>query len=233
MSKKKVLITGGTRGIGKSISEIFHVNNYSIYITGTKEIDVPDYIDGFFIVDFTNDKSVKSFLDEISKIDFDVLINNAGINIIKEIGEVSDNEFNKIFDVNIKTPYFLIQKILPKLKTNSKIVNISSIFGFVSKEKRSLYSSTKYAINGMTKSLSIELGPKNILINSVLPGFTETELTFESLNQNEINELTSLIPLGRFAKTNEIAELVYFLSSEKNTYITGQNIIIDGGFTSK
>ena len=85
----------------------------------------------------------------------------------------------------------------------------------------------------MTKSLSIELGPKNILINSVLPGFTETELTFESLNQNEINELTSLIPLGRFAKTNEIAELVYFLSSEKNTYITGQNIIIDGGFTSK
>ena len=114
--------------------------------------------------------------------------------------------------------------------SSGKIVNISSIWGVKSKKYRSLYSTVKTGIIGMTKSTSIEMAP-NILVNSVSPGFTNTELTKESLTKEESNEISKQIPLNRFAETNEIANLVIFLCSDLNTYITGQNIIIDGGFT--
>jgi len=233
MNKKKVLVTGGTRGIGKSVAEIFYKNNFTVYITGTNEIEIPNYVDGFFVVDFSNKTSTNEFIKKISDLSFDVLVNNAGINIIKPITDVTDNDFDKILSVNVKSPYFLTKEIFKNMKEGGKIINISSIFGYVSKEFRSLYTTTKYAINGLTKSTSIEFSKKGILVNSVLPGFTETELTFKSLNKKELHKMEENIPLKRLAKPNEISELVYFLGSDKNTYITGQTIIIDGGFTSK
>jgi len=233
MNKKKVLVTGGTRGIGKSVSELFAKNNYIVHITGTKEIELPAYVDNFYLVDFSNNDSFNSFLKQIENEKYDVLVNNAGINIIKENNDVSFDDWDKINNVNLKAPYFLIKEIVKNMNIGGKIINVSSIFGFVSKEKRSLYSTTKFGIQGFTKALSIEFGDKNILVNTVSPGFTNTELTEKSLNKEQSEELKSQIPLNRFAETYEIAELIYFLGSEKNTYITGQNIIIDGGFTSK
>jgi len=233
MSKKKVLITGGTRGIGKSISKLFYENGYSVYITGTKENKISDFVKKCFIVDFANEESTQKFLIDISDLSFNVLVNNAGINIIKPIENVSEYDFDKIINVNLKSPYFLTKEIYKNMANEGKIINISSIFGYVSKEFRSLYTSTKYALNGLTKSCSIEFSDKKILVNSVLPGFTETELTFSSLSESELSLMKKNIPLKRLAKPNEIAELVYFLGSDKNTYITGQTIIIDGGFTSK
>ena len=233
MNKKKVLVTGGTRGIGKSVSELFAKNNYIVHITGTKEIELPAYVDNFYLVDFSNNDSFNSFLKKIENEKYDVLVNNAGINIIKENNDVSFDDWDKINNVNLKAPYFLIKEIVKNMNIGGKIINVSSIFGFVSKEKRSLYSTTKFGIQGFTKALSIEFGDKNILVNTVSPGFTNTELTEKSLNKEQSEELKSQIPLNRFAETYEIAELIYFLGSEKNTYITGQNIIIDGGFTSK
>jgi 3-oxoacyl-[acyl-carrier protein] reductase len=233
MNKKKVLVTGGTRGIGKSVSELFAKNNYIVHITGTKEIELPTYVDNFYLVDFSNNDSFNSFLKQIENEKYDVLVNNAGINIIKENIDVSFDDWDKINNVNLKAPYFLIKEIVKNMNIGGKIINVSSIFGFVSKEKRSLYSTTKFGIQGFTKALSIEFGDKNILVNTVSPGFTNTELTEKSLNKEQSEELKSQIPLNRFAETYEIAELIYFLGSEKNTYITGQNIIIDGGFTSK
>jgi 3-oxoacyl-[acyl-carrier protein] reductase len=233
MSKKKVLITGGTKGIGKSISKIFTDNNFCVHITGTKQQVVPDYVDTFFIVDFSNKEQTKIFLDKISTENYDVLINNAGTNIIKPIQEVSESDWEIIHNINLKIPYFITKEVSKRIPNGGKIVNITSIFSHVSKEFRSLYSTTKFGLDGLTKSLSIELGPRNILVNSVSPGFTNTELTDRSLDISQKLELSKNIPLGRFAETSEISELVYFLSSDKNTYITGQNIIIDGGFTSK
>lgn len=230
---KKVLITGGTRGIGKSISEIFVKNNFNVHITGTKKIPLTEGVQKLFVVDFSDKESFEKFITEISKEKYDVLVNNCGINIIKEIRHVTIHDWEKIIDVNLKAPYFLTQNIISTMSEGGKIINISSIFGNISKEFRSLYSTTKFGIKGFTKSLSIECATKNILINTVSPGFTNTELTKNSLSLEQMEDLKKTIPLNRFAETNEIAELVYFLGSEKNTYITGQDFVIDGGFTIK
>ena len=112
-----------------------------------------------------------------------------------------------------------------------RIINIASIWGVITKEKRSLYTSTKSALIGLTRTLAVELSASNILVNTVSPGFTETELTKTSLSQTERAALESNIPIGRFAQPNEIAQVVLFLASNSNTYLTGQNIVTDGGFT--
>lgn len=231
MNKKKVLVTGGTRGIGKSIFELFKKNGYDVYITGTSLPKIPN--EKYYQVDFSNSESFEKFIFEISSKKFDILINNVGTNIIKNQSDVSIVEWSKMIDVNLKSIYFISQSILKNMPSGGKIINISSIFGVVSKELRSLYSTTKFGINGLTKSLSLEYAHKNILINSISPGFTNTELTNKSLTEEQSSELKKQVPLNRFAEPNEIAELVFFLSSEKNSYITGQNIIIDGGFTIK
>lgn len=231
MNKKKVLVTGGTRGIGKSIFELFKKNGYDVYITGTGLPKIPN--EKYYQVDFSNSESFEKFIFDISSKKFDILINNVGTNIIKNQSDVSIVEWSKMIDVNLKSIYFISQSILKNMPSGGKIINISSIFGVVSKELRSLYSTTKFGINGLTKSLSLEYAHKNILINSISPGFTNTELTNKSLTEEQSSELKKQVPLNRFAEPNEIAELVFFLSSEKNSYITGQNIIIDGGFTIK
>lgn len=231
MNKKKVLVTGGTRGIGKSIFELFKKNGYDVYITGTSLPKIPN--EEYYQVDFSNSESFEKFIFDISSKKFDILINNVGTNIIKNQSDVSIVEWSKMIDVNLKSIYFISQSILKNMPSGGKIINISSIFGVVSKELRSLYSTTKFGINGLTKSLSLEYAHKNILINSISPGFTNTELTSKSLTEEQSSELKKQVPLNRFAEPNEIAELVFFLSSEKNSYITGQNIIIDGGFTIK
>ena len=111
-----------------------------------------------------------------------------------------------------------------------KIINISSIWGKKSKEKRISYSTSKYALNGLTISSSIELAKYNILVNSISPGFVDTKLTRRVLSKIEINQIKKQIPIGRLAKPNEIVPLILFLTSDLNTYITGQIIYVDGGF---
>lgn len=230
---RRVLVTGGTRGIGRAIAEQFIQNGDEVIITGTgpnPKIYGLEYIR----VDFSNKYSVKSFIDELEGVHVDILINNAGINIIKPISEVTDDDYDNLMDVNLKAPYMLCRAVANSIKSrgysHGRIVNIASIFGVVSKEKRSLYSSSKSALIGLTKSLAIELGPDEILVNCVSPGFTDTELTKKSLTEKEIKELESQIPLGRFAGVDEIARVVFFLCHD-NSYITGQNIVVDGGFT--
>ena len=133
----------------------------------------------------------------------------------------------------MKKPY--LSQIVLKNMINQKygrIINISSIWGVISRPKRVMYGVSKFGLNGLSKSIAAEYGDKNILANSVSPGFTQTELTQKTNTKKEIEEIADKIPLKRLAYPNEIAKAVEFLASEKNTYITGQNIIVDGGFTS-
>ena len=164
---------------------------------------------------------------------FDVLVNNAGINIIKSQDKINDHDYDKIENVNLKAPFYISRHVAKKMSNNEggRIVNISSIWSIISKSHRTLYSTMKAGINGMTRSMSVEWGNRRILINSISPGFVKTELTKNSLSMEEMNNLKNQIPLNRFAETNEIAEVVSFLVSKKNNYITGQNIVVDGGFS--
>jgi 3-oxoacyl-[acyl-carrier protein] reductase len=217
--KKKVLLTGGSRGIGKAIYKELNTE-FEVISPTSKELDLSSL------------PSIQNYFKDNNS--FDILINNAGINIIKKIESILDKDIEKINQINLVAPLKLIQNCVKYMKKNKfgKIVNISSIWGIKSKEQRTLYSATKFGIIGQTKALARELGEYNILINAICPGFTATQLTRNSLSTKELDIIQNEIPLRRMARPEEIAKSVKFLISEDNTYITGQTLIVDGGFTA-
>jgi 3-oxoacyl-[acyl-carrier protein] reductase len=219
MNKKKVLLTGASRGIGQAILREIS-GEYDVLTPTRKELDL------------TSSESIDDYFS-VQK-DIDILVNNAGINIIKEIESILDEDMEKINQINLIAPLKLMQHAVKSMKKNryGKIVNVSSIWGIRSKEKRTLYSGTKFGIIGQTKALARELGEYNILLNAVCPGFTATDLTKQSLTESEMESIEQQIPLKRMADPSEIAKCVKFLISEENTYITGQTLVIDGGFTA-
>jgi 3-oxoacyl-[acyl-carrier protein] reductase len=162
----------------------------------------------------------------------DILVNNAGINLLCAIEGIDDDTFAEMIAVNLQGPLTLIRELAPHMKRQGfgRIVNISSIWGLRSKERRTLYSSTKFALNGATKALARELGGHGILVNAVCPGYVNTELTRTNVPPAEQEAIKRTIPLGRFAEPGEIARLVRWLVSGENTYLTGQALVIDGGF---
>jgi NAD(P)-dependent dehydrogenase (short-subunit alcohol dehydrogenase family) len=236
LHSKNILITGASRGIGKNIAKVFanKNENFIVGITTKWNASLPKYVDEWIEADFSNDQSLSSCCDKLTKMEsFDVCINNAGINIIKPIDRVNKGDLSKIQKVNLEAPYWIISSIVPGMRDrgSGKIINISSIWSCISKENRSLYSTMKTGLVGMTRALAVEVAPDNILVNAVSPGFTVTDLTKKSLSEKQIVELSQSIPLGRLARADEIAKVVWFLASDQNTYLTGQNIVVDGGFT--
>jgi 3-oxoacyl-[acyl-carrier protein] reductase len=219
----KVLVTGGSRGIGKEISSEFSAHGHEVLSPARRELDLSDR------------GSLYDFIERYKDYGIDSIINNAGINPLNEVESVIEDDFDECLQINLISPTMLIKGLVGHMKKQKKgfIVNIGSIWGVVSKEKRAVYSITKNGIHGLTNTLAVELGRYNILVNTVCPGITRTELTAKNISKNEEETLSSFIPLGRFAEPVEIAKLVYFLGSSENTYITGQKIIIDGGYTSK
>ena len=231
LKDKKVFITGATRGIGSEISHKFYKLGAKVYGTGTKEAKF-DY--GFLhITDFSNLDDIKACSDFVSRVEPDILINNAGINFNQLFEEIDLDVFLKIQQVNVLAPLLLMQAALPGMRKKrwGRIINISSIWGKISMAGRASYSASKFALDGMTTALASECAKDGILVNCVAPGFTNTELTAAMLGAEGVAEMLKKVPLGRMAEVSEIAELVMWLSSNKNTYISGQNIAIDGGFT--
>lgn len=216
---KNILVTGGSRGIGNAIKNALETQGANCIAPSRSELDI------------SNLASIEAFFSSLD-LELDGLVNNAGINIVNPIEAINDVDMEQMINVNLVAPLKLIQYVAKGMrnKQSGKIVNISSIWGVRSKEFRSLYSLTKFGLNGLTKSLAHELGPDNILINSVAPGYVNTEMTNQNVPDELQKEIAETIPLGRFADPDEIAKLVLFLLSEDNTYITGQTIVIDGGF---
>ena len=239
---KTVIITGGTRGIGESLALVFNEAGANVLITGTKGPSAVnlDLIKNkksiqYHQLDFSSNESVKQFIHTVNELDkIDVLINNAGVNKIDTISEISVEDWDWINTVNLRGPFLLTKSVTETMKKQNfgKIINIASIFGVVSKEKRSAYSSTKWGLIGFTKAVALEMASFNVQVNAVSPGFVDTKLTCRILGPEKIKQMVKNIPQGRLAQPEEIAKVVLFLCSDQNTYITGQNIIVDGGFTS-
>lgn len=223
MKKRAALVTGGSRGIGKAIAEQLSMEGYTVYTPSRAEMDLLD------------PDSVEKYCRSVQNVVFDVIINNAGINDIHDIDEITDEEMEQMLEVNLKSPIRILRALVPQMKVQQygRIVNIGSIWSVVSKRGRTIYSVTKHGIHGLTKTLAVELAEHNILINTVCPGFTLTELTRKNNTQEQIDEISKEIPLGRMANPEEIASVVCYLVSERNTYLTGQLIAVDGGYTSK
>jgi|TARA_R100000008_G_C3584577_1_gene171215 3-oxoacyl-[acyl-carrier protein] reductase len=220
---KVVVITGASRGIGKSLMLKFQSEGAQVLGLSSKDYDLSSREDI---------KSLALHLAGLPKVD--ILINNAGINKINVIEDISLSDYDNVMRVNVEAPFLLSQAVIPRMIKNKsgRIINITSIFGHCTKEQRMSYTTSKYALSGMTKTMSVELAPHNIMVNSVAPGFTETDLTRQVLGQAGMDEVSEQIPMKRLAQPREIADVVMFLASDNNSYLTGQNIIVDGGFVN-
>lgn len=240
-SGKTALITGATRGIGHAISNIFTEAGADVILTGTKSGEIEqlnkkekDPNVKWIHADFSSLEGINFFIEKLKSIDnIDICVNNAGINIIKPYENYTKEEYQRLININLTAPFSLVQNLIPGMKKRGfgRIVNIASIWSELSKPDRTLYTTSKAGMVGFTRALAVEHAASNILVNAVSPGFTLTELTEKSLSSEEMTTLSEQIPLLRFADPNEIANTVMFLSSDLNTYITGQNIFVDGGFT--
>ena len=185
-------------------------------------------------VDFTDHDGLSRFLGEIQRTGrIDVCVNNAGINRLNDIENIVDEDLQAMLDVDLRAP-ILITKAAATVMGRAgygRIVNVGSIWNTVSKPRRTLYSTVKAGVHGLTIGSAVELAAKDILVNTVSPGFVMTDLTRQNNTDAQIKDLGGQVPVGRLAQPAEIANVVLFLASSSNTYVTGQNIVVDGGFT--
>ena len=247
LTGKVALITGGTRGIGKAIVKELVASGCNIYLTGMAPRSVKDYDDiiksfepineeqyiKFISADFNRKDSIQEFIDMIQSINkIDICINNAGTNQIMNIKDISIDDIKKIHQVNLYLPFIILSTVLEKMKNNNwgRVVNVGSLWSKLSRSGRSIYSASKYGLMGLTVTSALEYASHGVLVNMVSPGFVMTDLSNKTLDENEKKNIESNIPLGKFAQPNEIANVVLFLCSKLNSYITGQNIIVDGGY---
>jgi len=242
---KTAVVTGGTKGIGLAIvEEMLQLGCYVIVIARNENLLLEKYANwikkGYQVTVIAADVSNKAFNDTIlSSIllnvsEIDILVNNVGGNEPKQFLEYSEEECTDIIQQNLFTCLNITRLLFPIIKknANASIVNISSIAGILHVGTGSVYAMSKAAIIQFTKSLSVEWAPFNIRVNAVAPWFTETD-RIEKLLENKILEKHVLVntPLGRIAQANEIANVVAFLAMNKSSYITGQTIAVDGGFS--
>jgi len=233
MENKKVLVTGGNRGIGKGIVEGF-LNNGNEVLASCRDVSkFPLENDRLTVaeLDITDTRSVDNFKNTVESFGPEILVNNAGITKDNIFLRMSDDEWLDVINTNL-TGTFRVTKLVAKSMLKQKwgrIINISSISGMMGNSGQANYSASKSGIDGFTRSLAKELGSRNITVNSVAPGFIATDMTDNLTDE----ELTKKIPLGRIGNVEDVVSLVLFLSSEDSNYITGQTLVVDGGLFMK
>lgn len=219
---KKVLITGGATGIGKATALLFLKNGYDVFITYNSTL--PDY-DGVAAVkcDLSSHSDIEKLFKTVGAID--VLVNNAGISLVKMINDTDEEDYDKLSDINAKACFFTSKyAALSMIKNHTgAIINISSMWGQCGASCEVAYSMSKAAVIGLTKALAQELAPSGITVNCVSPGIIDTRMNAQFDKQ----ELESEVPMGRLGTPEEVARAVLFLA--ESTYITGQVIGVNGG----
>ena len=243
--RKIVLVTGASRGIGKETAKVYAENGYDVainYVSDKTDVEgIKKEFEEMGVkclmvkADVSNEEDVnnmvESVISEFGKID--VLVNNAGITKDTLLMRMSKEDFDKVIDINLKGT-FLVTKAVTKYmmkKRCGSIINLASVVGVVGNSGQSNYSASKAGIIGFTKSVAKELASRNIRANAVAPGFIETDITdMTNVLKDDIKEnIGNQIPLKRMGTAREVAEVIYFLGTEKSSYITGQVINIDGG----
>lgn len=242
LENKVAIITGGTRGIGYETVRKFLQNKAKVVLFGSRKESVdkavnslkeenPNYeVFGLF-PNLTKEQEVKEAFDTVKEKygRIDILVNNAGVSSSTPLVNFTEEEYDKIANVNIKAVFTCSKVIVPYMEAQKGgvILNTSSMVSIYGQPSGCMYPTSKFAVNGLTKSLSRELAPKNIRVNAVAPGITETDMV-KNLPKEMIEPLIKTIPLGRIGKPEDIANAFLFLASDMASYITGEILQVDG-----
>ena len=228
---KNILITGASSGIGKKISEILSCDG-NLFLTARRNLDIKNYY-SCNLSDIKNCENLIKKAKEFFKGDIDILINCAGIYQYKEIENMTLDEINYMIDLNFKSIYYLSSLVISDMKKNKfgRIVNIGSISAIVGEAYATLYSATKSALSGLTRALALEVAQYNITVNQINPGWVDTPLADNFLDEFEKKETLDIIPQKRFISPDEIAKLTKYLISHDARGLTGQNINLCAGLS--
>lgn len=234
-TRKTAIVTGASRGIGRAIAERLQQAGMNVVVCGRSEallaeFDHPQILPVKADISKTDDveQLVKTTLEHFNRID--VLVNNAGITKDNLLMRMGDQDWDQVIQVNLTGTFYLCRAVIRQMlkQRYGRIVNISSIVGVAGNPGQANYAAAKAGVIGLTKSLAKEVASRQILVNAVAPGYIDTEMT-RVLSDKQKAEITKLIPLGRVGEVSDVAELVHFLVSDANQYITGQVIHVDGG----
>jgi NAD(P)-dependent dehydrogenase (short-subunit alcohol dehydrogenase family) len=231
----KALVTAGTRGMGRAIALRLMQSGCECIVTGTTDASRQNAPEGAaaLVADLTVSTDVARLADAISELQIDILVNNAGINVGGPTDEFVDADFDALMTINLKAPFSLSRAAIPYMKQCGwgRIVNITSLWSVRAQRNDAAYCASKFGLDGLTASLAAELAPHGILVNAVAPGYILTDTVAERFSQERIARDAQAIPLGRYGKPEEIAEIVAWLASSANSYMTGQNLVVDGGLS--
>ena len=234
MIKGNVFVSGASRGIGKNIATLFSNNGFKVIGTSRNEFSIADCNDNFIPLklDITSRENINDCFNYLKDKNLlpNILINNAGITADQIFMRMKDEDWDNVIETNL-TGTFNLSKIFIKnmiKNKNGRIINISSVSGLMGNSGQVNYASSKAALSGFTKSLAKEVGSRNITVNSVAPGYIDTDMT-SFLDADAKEKIINNIPLGRIGIASDVSELVMFLASDEASYITGQTISVDGG----
>ena len=233
MENKKVLITGANRGIGKGIAQSLLSSGFQVLATSRKVKNFEYNHENLTkaSLDIGDKEAVAEFQKVVEEFNPTILINNAGITKDNLFLRMTEDDWNEVINTNL-TGVFRVTKLVAKGMLKQKwgrVINISSIAGIMGNPGQTNYSASKAAVDAFTRSLAKELGSRNITVNSVAPGFIETDMTEGIIDKSIIDK----IPLKRAGTVEDITSLVNFLCSEESNYITGQTLVVDGGLFMK
>ena len=220
MNDRVALVTGASRGIGRAVATRFEELGARVLTPTRAELDLADRA------------STDRYLARLDQ-PIDILVNDAGFNQLARLEETDDDLLQETLEVNLVAPLRLARALAPAMAERGwgRIVNISSVWAVVAKERRLPYIVSKTGLNGLTRAMAVEFGPRGVLVNAVAPGFVMTEMTTQNNSSDELDTIARSVPLRRLAEPSEIAELIAFLASSRNSFMTGQLVVCDGGYS--
>jgi len=215
------LVTGGSRGIGAAVVAQLRADGWDVLAPTRADLDLEVA------------SSIDAFLASLGSVTLSALINDAGINPIAPLADITPEDWRRVQQVNVTAPLRLMQHVAPRMAAHGggRIVNVSSIYSFLGRTGRASYGASKGALNQLTRMAAVEFGPGNVLVNAVAPGFVMTDLTRANNTPETLERVRLEVPVRRFAEPDEVADVICYLASPRNRYITGQVIVVDGGLS--
>jgi NAD(P)-dependent dehydrogenase (short-subunit alcohol dehydrogenase family) len=247
LSGRVALVTGGSKGLGKAMARGLVEAGADVVISSRNEGELKDALGeilkgtdrrgAFFMADMGQRKNATNLarqaLERMGRVD--ILINNAGTNVPQITEEIRDEDWDRVLEINLSSIMALTRALVPQMKTRrwGRIIHVSSIMGYISKEGRNIYSATKAALIGLAKAAALELGPYGVTVNCIAPGPFLTDLPARLLSREEKNEFAKRTAVGRWGEPGELVGPALLLASPAGSYITGATLVVDGGYLAR